>query len=85
VKRVTQGSSDAGTDHIEDPEGESCLARASRWSDRRLPGGQRLESCCGLAVRAHDVGDAGGELAGGWLVAGGGVGSMVVVVDEPCG
>ena len=36
-----------------------------------------------LAVLHHDVGDSGGGEGGRGLVAGGGVGSVVVVVDEP--
>jgi hypothetical protein len=37
----------------------------------------------GLAVAGHDVDDRGWQSGGWWLVAGGGVGSMVVVVDVP--
>jgi len=36
-----------------------------------------------LGVLHHNVGDSGGGEGGWGLVAGGGVGSVVVVVDEP--
>ena len=39
----------------------------------------------GLAVLHHDVGDLCGGAAGGGLVADCGVGSVIVVVDEPAG
>jgi hypothetical protein len=51
----------------------------------RLSGGRRglvgVNSC--LGVLHHDVADSGGGEGGGGLVADGGVGSVVVVVDEP--